>query len=258
MDVERKTLLKFREIFARPAAFSQCRTMLGSMPALGDCRPLQSREEVDAATRIIESLRLPSHHDHQKNWDNLKCLYYIVQNVDRCSPILDAGSGADSKILTLLSRLGYERLYACDIRSSRRNRYGRRGIDFSVQDITRTTYADSFFKAITSISVIEHGIILEHFVAEMHRILDLGGLLLITTDYWSEPVDCHGIYPYGREAGEMKVFQPSDLEHLHEIALQYGFALCRPLNLQTNARVVRWQRVNREYTFAFMALRKER
>jgi SAM-dependent methyltransferase len=243
---------------AQPLPLQECWGVLEFMERIQSCAALQSRAESDAASRIVAWLGLPSHHDPQKNWDTLKCLHYILALNDPAAPVLDAGASGKSKILQWLSLLGYPQLYACDIREKSVDAYAKRNVQFSVQDLTRTNYPDAFFQAITSISVIEHGVPLDRYVREMARVLRPGGLLLTSTDYWSEPVDCRGIYPYGEEMGEMKVFQRGEIEDFCALAEKSGFALCRPLDLDTRERVIRWDRVDREYTFAFVALRKVR
>lgn len=236
--------------------FGRCREILRFLPRIPDCCALLNRSEIDACTRIAEILGLPSHHDPQKNWDTLKALYYIVKETDPSAPILDAGSSGDSAILKWLSRLGYQKLFACDIRPKSSKNYLTRNIEFSVQDITRTSYPDGFFQAVTCISVIEHGVDLPAFVQEMSRILSPEGLLMISTDYWSEPIDCSGIFPYGQAMGEMKVLGPDEINDLLKTAAQHELFPCTPMDLNTQERAVRWERVNREYTFAFVALQK--
>src|SRR3546814_3514491 len=98
--------------------------------------------------------------------------------------------------------LGYRELYACDLLRKAPGFFETYGIRFSVQDLTRTDYPDAFFQAVTCVSVIEHNVVLAGFCAEMRRILGPGGLLLVSTAYWSEPVDCTGTFPYGRERSE--------------------------------------------------------
>lgn len=241
---------------AEPLRFEDCRDTLQFLARIGSSCALMTRSEVDVCTRLVNWLGLPSHHDPQKNWDTLKSLFYITSATDPASPILDAGSSGKSAILRWLSLLGYHKLYACDIRPKPTDNYKLRNIEFSVQDLTRTDYPVGFFHAVTCISVIEHGVNLPEFVSEMARILKPGGLLLISTDYWSEPVDCTGIYPYGEAMGEMKVFRPEDIEGVSRMALRKGFSLCAPLELQTAERAVRWERVDRDYTFAFIAFKK--
>lgn len=228
---------------------------IGNVRAVG---PLQTKSEQSAASRLVELLGLESHHDRQKNWDTLKCLVYLLAEVDRDGPILDAGSGAKAVILHWLSALGYRRLYACDVAPAEPGVFARHGIQFTKQDLTETCYPDKFFQAVTSISVIEHNVPLKEFVTEMSRILKPGGLLLVSTDYWPEPIDCSGIYPYGEASGEMKLFDKTSISQLIDLAKEASFEFCQTPFFAAKERAVRWERVDRDYTFFFLALRKRR
>ncbi len=222
------------------------------MPTAG---VLRRKNAMEGATLLTEALGLTSHYDPQKNWDTLKCLFHIAAHCDRDDPILDGGSSY-STILGWLEQLGYKQLYACDL-VDRKDQFIRSGIQFSVQDLTTTTYSDEFFKAVASISVIEHGVDLNAFLKEMARILKPGGILLISTDYWSEAIDCRGIYPYGKTAPEMKIFQPHELEQLCSTAQSHGLELLTALDLDTEERAIYWERVDRAFTFAFMGFVKQ-
>lgn len=225
------------------------------MSQIGDCRVLQTPAERDAATHLTRLLGLPSHQDPQKNWDTLKCLHYILQSCDPALPILDAGSSSKSVILKWLTMFGFRDLYACDLQDEKA-KYQNTEIKFSRQDLTNTDYPSNYFQAITSISVIEHGLPLDKCVVEMARLLKPGGLLLTSTDYWPDYIDCSGIYPYGDRMPEMKVFQPSEIEQFCGLAGAAGLTLCSPLDLTAAEKSVKWERVNREYTFIFLAMRK--
>ena len=107
---------------------------------LMDCRPLQTRLETDAATALVESLGLPSHHDSQKNWDTFKCVAYIASTGDKETPVLDAGSGARVVAPRWLKQLGYKNVYACDMQGAQKDLYKNIGIHFSVQNLTETNY----------------------------------------------------------------------------------------------------------------------
>ncbi len=219
--------------------------------------PLQTKDERTAASKLVELLGFKSHHDHQKNWDTLKCLAYMLGETTEKGPVLDAGSGAKAVVLRWLHTLGFRALYACDIIPASTKLLDPLGIQFTQQDLTATTYPDNFFQAVTSISVIEHNVPLEKFVVEMHRILQPGGLLLVSTDYWPDPVDCSGIYPYGEEAGEMKLFSAETITDFIELAERASFELCETPFFDAKERAVRWDRVDREYTFFFLAFREK-
>lgn len=220
------------------------------------CCALQDRAELAAASKLVSAMGLPWHHDSQKNWDTLKCLMHILHGGKKKLPILDAGS-SKSVIGSWLSLLGYTQLFACDLLAKDAEHFDRFGIRFSVQDLTRTDYPDAFFQAVTCISVIEHNVPLPALCTEMRRILRPGGLLLVSTDYWSEPVDCSGVYPYGPEAGEMRVFSADDLRQFVDLAAGHGLKICAPFEPSTRDRAVRWERVDRDYTFAFLAFRRQ-
>lgn len=220
-----------------------------------DAYALPTRKEVVAACLIAEAYQLPSHHDYQKNWDTLKCLHYILSRCEKTDPILDVGASLRSVILNWLVILGYEKLFACDLRE-KGSSYDQTKIQFSAQDLCATSYPDSLFAAITSISVIEHGVPIEKYVREMARLLRPGGILLTTTDYWSEPIDCRGIYPYGKKMPEMMVMQQSDIQQLCKFAKKYGLRTITPINFTTKEKAISWKRVQRDYTAIFFALER--
>ncbi|MEQ9334863.1 methyltransferase domain-containing protein [Thalassobaculum sp.] len=219
-------------------------------------RALRTRAEATAAAELVEWLGLPSHHDPQKNWDTLKCLHFALSHKKPDMPVLDVGSSR-SVINRWLSILGFRNLYACDLLAKDPSYFEPYGIRFSIQDLTRTSYESEFFSTITSISVIEHNVDLAAYLDEMARLLKRGGLLLTSTDYWSEPVDCSGIFPYGPDGGEMKVFEPDGIREYVRLAQERGFSLAAPLELDTEEKVIHWERVDRRYTFMFIALRRK-
>lgn len=227
------------------------------MASIAACTPLKSKAEMNAATFLIEKLGLPLHNDHQKNWDTLKALYYVARSTDSKSSILDAGGGLHSPVLNALASFGYDSIYACDVVDVNYtpDKFSDK-IKFSVQNIEQTDYPAQFFHAVTCLSVIEHGVDHRRFFAEMSRITKEDGLLIITADYWPDFIDCSGIFPYGTDNPEMKVYQAEDINDLVQMGNEFGFELCAPLKLTASERAVRWDAVDREYTFIFIAMRK--
>jgi ABC-type uncharacterized transport system substrate-binding protein len=54
----------------------------------------------------------------------------------------------------------------------------------------------------------------------------------------------------------MKVFQQKEIEEICNIASVNGFTLYENLVTETKEKAVRWEIVDKEYTFIFIAFRK--
>ncbi|MCL5991805.1 MAG: class I SAM-dependent methyltransferase [Bacteroidetes bacterium] len=222
-----------------------------------DCNTLKSINEIEVATQLNDFLGFYPHLDPQKNWDTLKSVFYILRECNCDLPVLDAGGSLDSSVLNSLAKYGYNDLYACDIIDmTRYSKLKNSKVKFTIQNVENTNYENDYFQAIVSLSVIEHGVHIEKFFDEMNRILKKNGLLLITTDYWNDNINCDGIYPYGTDKPQMKIFKKEEIETICDIAVKNGFSLCSPLKTDTFKKAVRWEAVDREYTFIFLAFRK--
>lgn len=209
---------------------------------------------------------LHGHHDEQKNWDTLRCLKsierYFWRELRRGSKsvrVLDAGSGSKPWILQWLTdRNRNLRLFACDRTPVAINRKVFRDIDFTVQEMSSTSYKDAYFDAVTCISAIEHGVDTHTFLKEMARVLKVGGLLLISTDYWPTPLETQQLFPYGEQYGPMRVFTKNEITEMIHDAESCGFSLVGSVRRATRARrkVVLWKRMDVRYTFTFLSFRR--
>ena len=216
---------------------------------------LSSTEEIEIAGDVLDGLGLARHHDETKNWDLAKfvtCLNSFDKKVDR---ILDAGCGVAAHVAVASSKLGFENVYACDIK---RNDFLKRTkvLEFSLQDVCKTNYEDSYFSFISSLSVIEHLFSPKDHIAEMARVLRPGGELLITTDYWPIKLYTGDIFPYGGDQPPMCVFSSDEVQELVEFAGRQGLSLVGELNLAAQNKVCTWERVGKQYTFLFLRFRK--
>jgi len=211
---------------------------------------LLSRADYERAIAELERCGLPPHPDPPKNWDALVALGLVLAETDASASVLDAGAAPYSTLLPWLSMLGYERLWGIDLAERATRRLGP--IVYERGDVTRTRFPDDMFDAVTCLSVIEHGVDLDAYLAETARILRSGGLLVMSTDYWSEPVDTRGRSAYG---APLTIFGPRAIEALVERAGEHGFAPLVPLDLRTGERAVEWREHRLRYTFVTVALR---
>jgi SAM-dependent methyltransferase len=215
------------------------------------CGVLRTDADVQAAVAALRKARLPAHPDAPKNWDALHALATILRRTDRRARVLDAGSGLYGPILQWLGILGYRNLVGCDISFQEDFRVGP--IKYRKCSLLETGLPAASLDAITCLSVIEHdGVDPRGYAAEMARLLKPGGVLITSTDYWPDPIDTRGLYPYGKELGEMKVFDRTSLAGLVDEMSANGLRLVAPMDYGATDPVVAWERTGKRFTFALL------
>ncbi len=148
---------------------------------------LQTRAESEAAWDAVESAGLPHAPGVRgadcKDWDTLIAFAQIVGSMGQGARVLDAGAELTSALLPWLYLYGYRNLTGINL--TLWGRFRRGAMVYEHGDITRTRFANASFDAVACLSVIEHGVPLESFAAEMARVLRPGGRLVVSTDYWN-------------------------------------------------------------------------
>lgn len=153
------------------------------------CKFLKTRSEVDDCTRYLYDHDYISHALPCKNWE----MAHIIADL-KDGNLLDMGS-TDSYILknaVLKQTKGLK--YGIDLREPE---HQDPDITYLVGDLCAVPFPDGFFQYITCLSVIEHEVDFEAFAAEASRLLDDGGKLYVTFDYWL-PKIVTGLKLYGR------------------------------------------------------------
>lgn len=194
---------------------------------------------------------LPKHNDLPKNWDSFAALSTIKNNIhiDKDSAILDAGGEYYSAIMHQLAAFDFKNLFCINTVFQKSSCIGN--INYIPGDITATSFDNKTFKAITCLSVIEHGVDLEAFFAESNRILADGGLLFLSTDYWHKPINTHQKEAYGVP---VKIFTQQDIEELILKAEKHGLFLPGPVDFKCVNKIVQWDDLR--YTFIYLTFYK--
>jgi len=120
-------------------------------------------------------------------------------------------------------------------------------------DLTNTSFPAESFDAITCLSVIEHGVPLEAYFREMHRLLKPGGLLITSTDYYPTAIDTHGAVAHG---SPIKVFSMPEIQSALALAKDIGLKPTGDLDLECKEKPIRWEPYGLEYSFVIFTLQK--
>ncbi len=227
---------------------------------------LRSQDEVLDSARRGTALGLARPPVFEKWWDNLLALE-ALQGLER-EPVVDLGCRTGI-VLTWLHQQGFRVLAGCDLRrpvppllgTLRRRRLGdalamsamylRHRRRMHRVSIESTGLPAGSFAAATCLSVIEHGVDLPRFFAEAQRLLRPGGRLIVSTDYWPEPIDLGNSRLWNDSADV--IFDAFGLEQLVELARGAGF-LVPMADGSVGDPVVSYR--GRHYTFVLMTFLK--
>ena len=212
---------------------------------------LQGRAQIEAATEEVKRLRLPPCPDITKNWDTLAAVREVLQRTSKEARVLDAGAEMYSRFLPWLYLYGYRNLCGNNLAFQTTRRRGP--IVYEPGDVTAMRFAANSFDAIVCLSVVEHGVNLDSYFKEMSRVLEPGGLLVTSTDYFETPTDTRGQHAYGVP---VHVFDKTEILAAVATAQRHGLKLTGPLDLSSRDRVVRWDQVGLDYTFAVFSMIK--
>jgi SAM-dependent methyltransferase len=207
---------------------------------------LRDQRDVDEA---VSQLRWAHPLYRAKTWDLLKALHGILRVApERNARILDAGC-AHSPILERLAVYGYRSLWGCDLTDEGIPPVP--GLVFDRASLVHTPYPDGHFRAVTCISVIEHGVPLVDFFTEMRRLLEPGGHLFISTDYREPKLSTDDVDSATTLGLPWTIFCRSEMEDAVRLAERSGFTLMQPVRWSGSSSPVEW--AGKRYTFIFLA-----
>ena len=205
---------------------------------------------IEAAQEYLGKLKRVKIGDCRKSWDVLKTVQFIEKEVSHHSPVLDIGAFG-SEILLILQRLNYQNLTGVDL-DSRLNKMPQPDkIRYVKSDFMHTPFEKVSFKAITAISVIEHGFDSQPLLTEVARLLVPGGYFIASFDFWPEKIDTDAVRVFDLD---WRIFSKDEVCQFLKEAEEFKLNPVGELNFEVSKPTVRWQR--RNYTFAWLVLQK--
>jgi ubiquinone/menaquinone biosynthesis C-methylase UbiE len=188
--------------------------------------------------------------DMVKSWDVLATLNFLENNVKKKEPILDIGCYA-SEVIVALHKLGYSNLTGADLNPNLQKMPYQNDIHYEITDFMHTKFEDASFRAITSISVIEHGFDEQSLLKEMSRLLRPGGYFIASFDYWPEKIDTTGIKFFGMD---WKIFSRNEVIDFVKKAASYGLFPNGEMNYVGQDKPI--DCADKQYTFGWIVLKK--
>lgn len=188
--------------------------------------------------------------DYVKSWDVLATLNFLEKNLKKSEPILDIGSYA-SEVIVSLHKFGFTNLTGADLNPALKDMPYSDSIKYEITNFMQTRFADSSFKAITSISVIEHGFDGNALLKEMSRLLQPGGYFIASFDYWPEKLDTTGIKFFDMD---WLIFSKQDVQEFVRQALNYGLKPAGELHFDGDETPI--DCAGKKYTFGWLVLQK--
>jgi SAM-dependent methyltransferase len=188
--------------------------------------------------------------DWIKSWDVLQTLEFIEQHLGKEKPVLDIGCYA-SEVLVALHRMGYHNLSGIDLNPNVGNMPHADSIRYSVGNFMQTSFADASFQAVTSISVVEHGLNGPVLMSEMARILRPGGYFISSFDYWPAKVNTSKTKFFGLD---WLIFSKDDVAELLRDAAHHGLHPVGDLWFDAANKPV--SASGYDYTFGWLVLEK--
>jgi len=124
-------------------------------------------------------------------------------------------------------------------------------IRYETTNFMHTPFPDASFKAITSISVIEHGFDSHSLLKEMSRLLQSGGYFIASFDYWPEKIDTTGIKFFGMD---WLIFSKEDVNNFITLAATFGLRPSAPMDFDSDETCI--EGGGKNYTFGWLTLQK--
>jgi SAM-dependent methyltransferase len=188
--------------------------------------------------------------DRVKSWDLLQSINFIERHLAKSDAVLDIGCYA-SEILISLHRAGFTDLTGLDLNPKVSEMPHSDSIRFKTGNFMNAPFADASFRAITSISVIEHGFNGPALLHEMSRLLQSGGYFIASFDYWHNKIDTANVKFFGMD---WKIFSQEEIENIVRDAANYNLYPVGELQLIGKDQVIHCG--GKDYTFGWLVLQK--
>ena len=189
--------------------------------------------------------------DVNKSWDILIFIQFIENNISKNDPILDIGCYC-SEFVVALDALGYKKLSAVDLNPGIAYMPAQNRINYEVSDFMNYKPKVKNFRAISAISVLEHGFDRKRFLESMSKILMTNGYLFISFDYWDKKIDTSKTKLFDME---WTIFSRSEVRKIIEDAKAFNLFQVNEPSFECDEKAI--THVGYKYTFGQIIFKKK-
>jgi SAM-dependent methyltransferase len=189
--------------------------------------------------------------DVNKSWDILIFIQFIENNISKNDPILDIGCYC-SEFVVALDALGYKKLSAVDLNPGIAYMPAQNRINYEVSDFMNYKPKVKNFRAISAISVLEHGFDQKRFLESMSKILMTNGYLFISFDYWDKKIDTSKTKLFDME---WTIFSRREVRKIIEEAKAFNLFQVNEPSFECDEKAI--THVGYKYTFGQIIFKKK-
>ena len=208
---------------------------------------LKNRDQINQSTRWLKENGYLSHPLQCKDWE----LYNVTRAIGQ-GDLLDMGADGSFVLHNAKNkkRVGIDLALVEGVNKAE-------GAEYHQGDLMATPFEDGTFDEIVSCSVIEHAVDLDTFAKETSRLLKKGGRLIVSFDYWPEPLDTSQIKLYSLD---WSILCKEDVVRLLQVCRETDLALSGPMDWRVEEAVITPQYcspANVSYTFGLLEFIKQ-
>lgn len=188
--------------------------------------------------------------DMVKSWDVLQSLEFINKHLSKQDVVVDFGAYC-SEVPVALNKMGFAQVYGVDLNPDINLMPHPEQIKYVVSDFLKSPLADQSAKAITAISVIEHGYQAPRLFREVSRLLADGGYFIASFDYWPDKIDVGDTKFFGMD---WRIFSREETAEMIRVASEFQLFPVGEMNDAATSSPIRC--AGFEYTFGWIVFQK--
>lgn len=205
---------------------------------------------VDRAKRRIKLGTGLAVGDMVKSWDVLQSLEFINKNLSKQDVIVDFGAYC-SEVPVALNKMGFSRVYGVDLNPDINLMPHPETINYVVSNFLQSPLPDHSARAITAISVIEHGYQADRLFSEVSRLLTDDGYFIASFDYWPTKIDVGNTQFFGMD---WRIFSKEETAEMVDSARKYHLYPAGEMDDNASSSPIRC--AGFEYTFGWIVFQK--